>query len=77
MKRLLLGAAALTLAICSFGARPVFADGTDAGASASTGDWVNPILKAIPMPAGWHQRSLCFGYENTNQAWCLYFPFPN
>ncbi|MEY2424916.1 MAG: hypothetical protein QOI61_488 [Actinomycetota bacterium] len=83
MKRILLVAAGLMVAIGTFGAAPVFADdaGVDDNGSASwwlgrTVQAVDSAAKGITAPDGWHERSVCFGNMGTNQAWCLYFPWP-
>ncbi|HVV37985.1 MAG TPA: hypothetical protein VHC63_15350 [Acidimicrobiales bacterium] len=80
MKRLIAGAAIVAAATGMLAARPVLADGSspvsDPRSSATVGALVNPVLALVPSPPGWAQRHVCFGDTKTNQAWCLFFPFP-
>jgi hypothetical protein len=83
MRRILLVAVGLILASGLVGARPVLADNNDPSSSGSLYPWVNwvgrildDIQPGIPAPAGWHNRSVCVGNMNTNEAYCVYFPWP-
>jgi hypothetical protein len=60
-------------AIAAIGVFTPRAVAADAGIVAAL---VNPVLAAIPAPAGWQERSICFGNEQVDKAWCLYFAWP-
>ncbi|HVT75593.1 MAG TPA: hypothetical protein VHD87_01075 [Acidimicrobiales bacterium] len=87
-RRILLLCALASVGLVS--AAPVFADTAPANAAnpepsaslvggieSGTANLVNPILAAVPAPAGWHHRFVCVWNDPTNQQICLYFPFPS
>ena len=77
MKRLLLVAVALMMSIGVVRAQPVVADGGGPDGSSSLSTWTGLVGRAVTgVTDGWYERSICVGNTSTNQAWCLYFPWP-
>ncbi len=80
MRRVLIVAICLLSLIGAAGARPVLADNSVGDEGSSVSSWVrwtgDQLEKSISAPEGWYRRSVCVGNMGTNQAWCVYFPWP-
>jgi hypothetical protein len=68
-----------------FAVRPVQADDVQPSSSdkglvtqleIGTYGLVNSLVAAVPFPADWKNRHVCFGVDEAGRAWCLFVPFP-
>ena len=86
MRRRLVFSALALFGVLGFVTAPS-APATDGAEGSSLATWVdkvgkvvdknvNPVLRQVPAPDGWHERSVCVGDEGIDRALCLYFPFP-
>lgn len=82
---MIFAACALGAAIGFVTATPVSAEGATENSSLitlidkagkTTEKVINPVLEDLPAPDGWHERSVCVGYEGVDRALCVYFPYP-